>query len=36
MARDMVKGASGVATFDLWEGERRIHGAVPSQKKKPR
>ena len=33
MAREMVKGASGVATFDLWEGESRIHGDAP---KKPR
>jgi len=23
MARDMVKGASAVARFDLWQGERQ-------------
>ena len=35
-ARDMVKGASGVATFDLWDDGRRIEGAVPTMKGKPR
>jgi hypothetical protein len=34
-AREMVKGASGVATFDLWEAARRIKGAAP-RKGKPR
>ena len=37
MARDMVDGASAVARFDLWEGERRIDGAAPTMRKgKPR
>ena len=37
MARDMVAGASAVARFDLWQGERRIEGAAPPMKKrKPR
>ena len=34
MAREMVKGASAVARFDLWQGERRIEGEAP--KTKPR
>ena len=34
-ARDMVKGASGVATFDLWNDGRRIEGAAPTMKGKP-
>jgi hypothetical protein len=34
-AREMVKGASGVATFDLWDDGRRIEGAAPI-KGKPR
>jgi hypothetical protein len=33
MARDMVKGASAVARFDVWQGERRIEGAVPTMRK---
>jgi hypothetical protein len=38
MARDMVKGGSAVARFDLWEGTRHIRGAAPTirEKKKPR
>ena len=36
MAREMVKGASAVARFDLWQGERRIEGAAPTRKQKPR
>ena len=36
MARDMVKGASAVARFDLWQGERRIEGKAPGTKRKPR
>jgi len=36
MARDMVKGASAVARFDLWQGERRIEGGAPTAKEKPR
>ena len=37
MARDMVKGASAVARFDLWQGERRVDGAAPTMRKgKPR
>jgi len=35
-AREMVRSASGVATFDLWQGERRIHGAAPKMKDRPR
>jgi len=31
----MVKGASGVATFDLWDDGRRMEGAAPI-KGKPR
>jgi len=34
MAREMVKGASAVARFDLWQGEGRIEGEAP--KTKPR
>ena len=36
MARDMVKGASAVARFDLWQAERRIEGKAPTAKGKPR
>ena len=38
MGRDMVKGASAVARFDVWRGERRIEGATPTirERKKPR
>ena len=37
MARDMVKGASVVARFDLWQGDRRIESAAPTMRKgKPR
>ena len=37
MARDMVKGASAVARFDLWQAERRIGGPPPRvRKEKPR
>ena len=36
MAREMVKGAAAVARFDLWQGERRIEGAAPTRKQKPR
>jgi hypothetical protein len=36
MARAMVKGASAVARFDLWQGERRIEGRAPTNKGKPR
>jgi hypothetical protein len=36
MARDMVKGASAVARFDVWQAERQIHGAAPTMKGKPR
>ena len=37
MARDMVKRASAVARFDVWQGERRIEGAAPTMRKgKPR
>ena len=36
MARDMVKGASTVARFDLWQGERRVEGRAPTAKEKPR
>lgn len=25
----MIKGASAVASFDLWEGDRPVHGAAP-------
>ena len=35
MARDMVNGASAVASFDLWQGERCVDGAVPTMKGKP-
>ena len=31
----MVRGASGVATFDLWDGDRRIHGAAPQNEYAP-
>jgi hypothetical protein len=30
MACEMVKGASAVAGFDLWQGERRIEGEAPA------
>ena len=37
MARDRVKGASAVARFDVWQGERRIEGVAPTMRKgKPR
>ena len=37
MARDMVKGASAVTRFDVWQGERRIGGTPPRMRKgKPR
>ena len=36
MARDMVQGASAVARFDVWQGERRIEGAAPTMKGKRR
>ena len=37
MARDMVEGASAVARFDIWQGERRVEGVAPTMKKgKPR
>ena len=36
MARDMVQGASAVARFDLWQGERNIEGVAPTMKGKPR
>ena len=32
MAREMVAGASGVAGFDLWDRERRVHGVAPKTK----
>jgi hypothetical protein len=32
-AREMVRGASGVTIFDLWQGERRIEGKAPTRKK---
>jgi hypothetical protein len=39
-AREMVSGATGVATFDLWDHERRIHGSARTRnlraKEKPR
>ena len=36
MARNMVKGASAVARFDVWQGERRIEGtALTMRKGKP-
>jgi hypothetical protein len=34
MAHEMIDGASAVAAFDLWQGERRIVGAAPSMKKR--
>jgi hypothetical protein len=34
MARDMVKGASAVARFDLWQGERCIEGTAPTIRKR--
>ena len=36
MAHNMVTGASAVARFDLWQGERRIEGKAPVRKQKPR
>ena len=37
IAHDMVEGASSVARFDLWQGERRIEGVAPTMRKgKPR
>lgn len=37
MARNIVKGASAVAGFDLWQGERHIEGKAPTTKQqKPR
>jgi len=35
MAAAMVEG-SAVTSFDLWEGERRVEGAAPMRKEKPR
>ena len=31
MAHTMVSGVAAVASFDLWEGERPIHGAAPKK-----
>jgi hypothetical protein len=36
MAREMVKGASAVARFDLWQDHRCIEGAPTMRKEKPR
>ena len=36
IVRGMFKEASPAAKFDLWEGERRIGGAAPIKKGKPR
>ena len=37
MAHDMIDGASAVARFDLWQGDRRIEGTAPTMRKgKPR
>ena len=37
IVRVMLKEASAVAKFDLWQGERRIEGAAPTMRKgKPR
>jgi hypothetical protein len=37
MAREMVKGASAVARFDLWQDDRCIEGVAPTTRKgKPR
>jgi len=35
IARAMVKDASAVARFELWDGERCIHG-TPTIREKPR
>ena len=37
MARTLVKGASAVARFEVWQGERRIEAEPPTskQQKKP-
>jgi len=35
--QEMIKGASGVSTFDLWNDDgRRIEGAAPTRGEKPR
>jgi hypothetical protein len=34
MAHDMVAGASAVARFDVWQGERRIIGVAPTMREK--
>jgi hypothetical protein len=36
MVRDMVRGASAVSRFDLWEGTRHIRGVAPTIREKPR
>jgi hypothetical protein len=37
MAREMVKGASAAASFDLWQDDRCIEGEAPTTRKgKPR
>ncbi len=36
MVRDLFKGGAAVARFDLWQGERHIHGTAPTAKGKPR
>jgi hypothetical protein len=35
MASNMVAGASAVAWFDLWEGERLVGGTAPTMREKP-
>ena len=34
MARNMVEGATAVARFDVWQGERRIEGKAPGRERK--
>ena len=37
MARTMVSGAATVEWFDVWEGERLVHGTPPTMRQqKPR
>jgi hypothetical protein len=36
LARDLVNSASAVASFDLWERERPIHGVAPTMRRKTR
>jgi hypothetical protein len=36
IARNITEKTSAVAWFDIWEGERHIHGAAPTAREKTR